>query len=195
MGRKLGLTLDHVIAAAAEIADRDGLDSLTLASLASTLGVKSPSLYNHVAGLDGLRRQLTLSAASQLSDELADSVAGKDPIEALRSAAIRLRRFAHRHPGLYDSLLPAPSPEQDPELAEALGESVQIIGSVLTDLDVDQTAIIPFVRALRAVVHGFVDIELRGGFGLPEDLDDSFAVAVDLVVDAITADSNRRRAS
>jgi AcrR family transcriptional regulator len=189
MGRKLGLTLEQVVEAAAEIADRDGLGALSLASVAEALGVRSPSLYNHVEGLAGLRRQLTLNASSLLSAELADSVEGLEATEALRAVAGQLRSFAHRHPGLYDSLLPAPTPGEDPELAAALGQSVSVVGSVLADMDVDPTAVIPLIRALRASVHGFVDLELRGGFGLPEDIDDSFTTTIDLVIQAIAAHS------
>jgi len=31
------------------------------------------------------------------------------------------------------------------------------------------------VRTVRSAVHGFVMLELAGGFGLPEDVDASFA--------------------
>ncbi len=192
MGRKLGLTLDQVVEAAADIADRDGLDALSLASVASALGIRSPSLYNHVAGLPGLRRQLTLHASSLLAAELADSVNGLEATDALRAVAEHLRSFAHRHPGLYDSLLPAPTPEEDPEVATALRESVDVVGSVLVEMNVDPTSVIPLIRALRASVHGFVDLELRGGFGLPEDIDDSFATTIDLVIDAIATHATTR---
>jgi hypothetical protein len=133
--------------------------------------------------------------SSLLSAELAASIDGHDPTEALKAAATQLRGFAHRHPGLYDSLLPAPTPDEDPEVAAALGEPVQIVGSVLAGMGVDPTAVIPLVRTLRATVHGFVDIELRGGFGLPDDLDVSFATAVGVVVDAIVAESSSRAGS
>jgi AcrR family transcriptional regulator len=189
MGRKLGLTREQVVEAAAEIADRDGLGALSLASLASTLGVRSPSLYNHVDGLAGLRRQLTFHASSLLTVELANSVDGLEGIGALRAVAEQLRSFAHRHPGLYDTLLPAPTPDEDPELAAALREPVTVVASVLEGMDVDPTTVIPLIRALRASVHGFVDLELRGGFGLPDDIDDSFAVTIDLVIEAIAAHS------
>jgi AcrR family transcriptional regulator len=189
MGRKLGLTLERVIEAAAEIADRDGLDALSLASLAATLGVRSPSLYNHVDGLDGLRRQLALHTSSLLASDLADSVHGLEGTEALRAIAGQLRSFAHRHPGLYDSLLPAPTPDEDPELAAALRESVDVVGSVLAGMDIDPATVIPLIRALRASVHGFVDLELRGGFGLPDNIDDSFTTSVNLVIEAIAAHS------
>ena len=189
MGRKLGLTLEQVVAAAAEIADGDGLDALSLASVASMLEVRSPSLYNHVDGLAGLRRQLTLHASSLLTADLADCVVGLEGTEALTAIAEQLRSFAHRHPGLYNSLLPAPTPDEDPEVAAALREPVTVVASVLDGIDIDPTTIIPLIRALRASVHGFVDLELRGGFGLPDDIDNSFTTTINLVIEAIATHS------
>lgn len=189
MGRKLGLTLDQVVAAAADIADRDGLGSLSLATLASKLGVRSPSLYSHVDGLAGLRRQLTLHASGLLAAELAERIDELEGTEALRAIAEHLRSFALRHPGLYDTFLPAPTPAEDPEVAAALREPVTVIASVLDGMNVDPTTVIPLIRALRASVHGFVDIELQGGFGLPDDIDDSFTTTIDLVIQAIATHS------
>jgi AcrR family transcriptional regulator len=189
MGRKRGLTREQVVEAAADIADRDGLGALSLATLASTLGVRSPSLYSHVDGLAGLRRQLTFHAAGQLTAELAESVEGLEGVAALRAIAERLRSFALRHPGLYGTFLPAPTPEEDPEVAAALREPVTVIASVLEGMDVDPATVIPLIRALRASVHGFVDIELGGGFGIPDDIDDSFTTTIDLVIEAIAAHS------
>ena len=189
MGRKLGLTVEQVVEAAAEIADRDGLDALSLAKVASALGVKSPSLYTHVRGLAGLRRQLALHGSGLLAVELAASVDGLDGVDALRTIAEQLRSFAHRHPGLNNSFLPAPTPDEDPEVAAALLEPVTVIASVLNGMDVDPTTVIPLIRALRAAVHGFVDLELKGGFGLPDNIDASFTTTINLVIEAIAAHS------
>ena len=102
---------------------------------------------------------------------------------------MHLRAFALRQPGLYGAFLPAPKPDEDPEVAAALLEPVTVVASVLDGMGVDPTAVIPLVRALRASVHGFVTIELGGGFGLPENIDDSFTTTIDLVIDAIAAHS------
>ena len=185
MGRKLGLTLDDVVAQAAEIADRDGLDQLSLASVASGLGVRSPSLYNHVDGLPGLRRQLAIRTGRLMADDMAQATGDREPTDALRAIAASYRRFALTHPGLYASTLPAPRPDEDPEVADALAEPVTVVVSVLERMGIDPSDAIPLIRALRASIHGFVDIELGGGFGLPDDIDDSFTTTVDLVVSAI----------
>ena len=190
MGRKLGLTLEKVIVAAAEIADRDGLDALSLASVASRLGVRSPSLYNHVDGLAGLRRQLSMHASRMLTAEVADSAKGLESAEALKAIAEQLRSFALRHPGLYDSFLPAPTPQEDPEVAAALAQPIAVVAAVLVEMGVDPATVISLIRALRAAVHGFVHLELRGGFGLPHDIDDSFTTTINLVIEAIAAHSS-----
>lgn len=187
MGRKLGLTLEQVVEAAAEIADRDGLSAVSLASVASQLGVRSPSLYNHVDGLPGLRRQLAFRASGLLAAEMSNSVDGLAGTEALRVLAIQYRSFAHRHPGLYATFLPAPTPDEDPELAAALSEPVNVVGSILTAMNIDPITVIPLIRALRSSVHGFVDLELGGSFGLPDDIDESFTTTINLVIAAISS--------
>jgi hypothetical protein len=52
--------------------------------------------------------------------------------------------------------------------------------------------VVPLIRALRASVHGFVHLELSGGFGLPDDVDDSFATTINLVIDAIASHAPAR---
>jgi AcrR family transcriptional regulator len=187
MGRKRGLTLDQVVDAAGEIADRDGLEALSLASVASALDVRSPSLYSHVEGLGGLRRQLAFHAAAELTADLRESVSGLEATDALVTIAHRYRSFARRRPGLYAALLPSPTPEDDPELAAALGEPVVVVGSVLAEIGIDASAVVPLVRALRSTIHGFVDLEMKGGFGLRDDIDESFTVAIDVFIAAIAA--------
>ncbi len=53
-GPRQALSLDRIIAAAIEIADRDGLAALSMARLAQELGSAPMSLYRHVANKDEL---------------------------------------------------------------------------------------------------------------------------------------------
>lgn len=48
------LSRDRIVTTARDLADRDGLDSVTLRRLATELGVHVTSLYNHVATLDDI---------------------------------------------------------------------------------------------------------------------------------------------
>ena len=51
MSPRAGLSADRVTALALEIVDRDGPDALTLARVAESAGVATPSLYKHIGGL------------------------------------------------------------------------------------------------------------------------------------------------
>lgn len=185
MGQKAGLDLEDVVDVAARIADSHGLEAATLSAVARELGIKTPSLYNHVAGLEGLRRQLAMRGSRILLEEFTDAVGERRGSEALRVVAAVDRRFAKEHPGLYQSFLPAPTEEEDPELYSALAEPVFAIAHLLLDMGIPQGDAIHLIRALRATLHGFLDLEAKDGFGQPVDIDDSFDAAVDLMIGGI----------
>ncbi len=185
MGKKVGLTLEDVIAAASTIADRDGLEAASLSAVASALGIKTPSLYNHVAGLAGLRRQMGMHAAHRLAEVFAEAAAGGPAADVLRKSAHGIRDFASQHPGLYAAMLPAPKPGEDDELYEALAAPVAVLVEVLIDAGVDEDRAIDVIRGLRSMAHGFADLELKGGFGMPVDVDRSFDRALDAVIDGV----------
>jgi AcrR family transcriptional regulator len=185
MGEKRGLSAEAVVDAAVAIADHDGLEAATLATVAARLGIRSPSLYHYFAGADGLKRALALRGAAALGDELRAAAAGRSGRAALRALARAYRQFAHRHPGLYAAMLPAPRPGQDDVLYAALGEPVALVGAVLAELGVSSRRTVPVVRALRSLLHGFVTLERDGGFGMPEDVDASFDAAVELFTRAL----------
>ena len=71
--------LDHerVVVAAEAVVDRDGWQDLTMTALAAELGVKVPSLYNHVPNLDALRGELQIRTMAALGAELQRAVMGK----------------------------------------------------------------------------------------------------------------------
>lgn len=52
--RRTPLTRDQVLATALGIADRDGLDAVTMRSVGDALGVQAMSLYHHVANKDAI---------------------------------------------------------------------------------------------------------------------------------------------
>lgn len=187
MGRKAGITLEDVVEAAAAIADRDGLDAATLTAVAGELGIKTPSLYNHLRGLSGLRRLLAIHGSQLLLKTFEEAIGDLEGAEALRSVARADRQFARDHRGLYDSFLPAPRPDEDPELYEAMAEPVFLIAHVLLDMGIPQSEAIHLIRALRALLHGFLDLEAKEGFGMPVGIDASFDASVELIIGGIEA--------
>jgi AcrR family transcriptional regulator len=195
MARKRGIESQQVVAAAATIADAEGLAAVTLARVAAALDVASPSLYSHVDGVAGLRRALALRAAAGLAAALSTGIEGRVGVDALRTLAHAYRAFAIQHPGQYAAIDTTPSQADDDELFAALAASVPAITAVLTGLGLPASDAVPVIRTLRSALHGFVMLEASGGFGLPGDIDQSFDVLVDTVIAGIAARAGGRVAT
>ena len=53
---RAGLDKNVVVEKAAQLANKMGIDQIQLKTLAESLSIQPPSLYNHIRGLDDLRR-------------------------------------------------------------------------------------------------------------------------------------------
>jgi len=179
MPRRPGLTRESVVERAAELVDREGLPALSLAQLARSLGVRAPSLYNHVDGLDDLRGALRLRGLERLERRIARAAVGRARRDALVAVAEAYRAFAGEHPGLYALTAGAggggAGSGRDAAAAEAAGSRVVgIVLDVLRGYGLEGDEALHAVRALRSSLHGFVSLERAGAFELPLDLDASF---------------------
>lgn len=181
MPSRTRLTADRITDAAAELVDDDGYASLTLGAVADALGVRPPSLYNHVDGLDEIRRRLRVRAIEQLGDQLLRAAVGRSGDDAVRAVARAYRSFALAHRGLYAATVPS-SEAADDEVQRAGARVVDTVVAALSDLDLGPDQAIHATRTLRAAVHGFVDLELAGGFGLAQSPDDTFEWMTELLV-------------
>jgi AcrR family transcriptional regulator len=172
---RAGLDAAAVVEAAARLADAEGLESLTLARLASALGVRAPSLYAHVDGLEDLRRRLGARGARELADELGRAAAGRAGSEALSAVAEAYREYARAHPGTYAAVQRARDLSASPGGAEAAAAVVDVVLAVLRGYGLEGADALHATRAIRAALHGFALLESVGGFALELSVDDSFA--------------------
>ena len=173
MAHRAGLDTQHVVAAAAELIDSGGVDALTLAALAERLHVRISSLYNHITGLDGLRRELALLAMRGLTEALVRATIGKSGDAAIFALGNAYRGYATSHPGLYAMLQRVP-PNADDEVRTVSFAPVEVTLAVLTGFGLQGDEAIHATRALRSALHGFVLLETAGGFALDVSVDESF---------------------
>ncbi|MEP7053904.1 MAG: WHG domain-containing protein [Actinomycetota bacterium] len=162
-----------MVAEAMRVADEVGLDKLTLAEVAARLGVRLPSLYKHVAGLDALRGHVAVAAGRELGAALVAASVGRAGIDALLALSDAYRAFAHRRPGAYAATVRAPDPLDTPAVAVATAV-LKVVFDVLAGFGLTGDDAIDATRGWRALLHGFVAIEAAGGYRMPQDLDRSF---------------------
>ena len=168
---RAGLTRAGVIAAAAGIADDEGLEAVTVARVAARLGVRSPSIYNHVDGLAGLRAGIAAAALAELYERLRDAAVGRTGSDALLALADAYRGYALAHPGGYQALQ---VPGDDPVQQQRAGEVVELLARLLEPWGLSDHDAVHAIRALRSAMHGFVDLERAGGFAIDLSLDESY---------------------
>ena len=183
---RAGLTELLVIEEAERLADEVGLPRMTLAALAGRLGVRQPSLYKHIEGMDGLVRSISVRAKNELAYVLARAAVGRERADALTSIANAYRAWALEHPGRYAAAQSSPAPGDTEDQVASLAV-VQVATDILAGYKLDEDDAIDATRALRSALHGFITLESSGGFGLPVDIDRSFARLVNGIATAFSS--------
>ena len=174
MARRRRLNRERVIAQAVTMVNRNGrVQDLSLTALSKALGVRTPSLYNHIAGLEDLRQGMALFALQQLTRDIKEATVGLVGAEALTAIATAYRRFALANPGVYPLTVVAPEPDEE-ALVALSQELVQTVLLVLASYGVHGDDAIHAIRGLRALLHGFITLESAQGYKLPLDTEESF---------------------
>jgi AcrR family transcriptional regulator len=161
---------EEVVAAARAIVERDGVDGLTMRSVADEMQIKAPSLYKHVTGKGAIEIALVALALAEMGEALHAALARADgdgdrerPVAALLAA---YRRHALAHPNLY-RLATAGRLARDqlpPGLEDWAGEPFATV-----------TGDAHRAQALWSFAHGMVILELDGRFPDGSDLDTTWA--------------------
>jgi AcrR family transcriptional regulator len=173
MAPRAGIDRARVVGVAAGLADEVGLEALALAQVAAQLGVKLPSLYNHVDGLPGLRHELALLGLRQLYERLSRAAIGKAEDTALIAVGQAYRAYIVEHPGVYAATVRAPA-AGDLEMLQISQAIIEVVLAVLAPYGLDEDSAIHAVRGLRSVAHGFATLELAGGFAMALSCDESY---------------------
>jgi AcrR family transcriptional regulator len=156
--RRGALTRERILEAAIGLADRDGIESLSMRKLGDELGVEAMSLYNHVRNkvdmLDGM--------VDAVFSEIDLSASGEDWRLAMRKRAISARQALLRHPwaiGLMESrATPGPA---------TLRHHDAVLGSLRTaGFSIDMAA--HAYSILDGYIYGFTLTELTLPFGSSE---------------------------
>jgi AcrR family transcriptional regulator len=180
-----------VTEAGATLADEVGSAQLSMGLLAERLGVKTPSLYKHIAGLADLHHRIAVLAMNEIADAIRDSIAGRAGKDALAAGAQAMRAFARRYPGRYEvgnaALLTGP----DDPLLPASHRVMDTWAAMLHGYHLDPTDEIHAMRMLRSVLHGFAVLETTGSFQVDASTDASYTWIIEFLDHGLAATSSR----
>ncbi|MFD8689129.1 TetR/AcrR family transcriptional regulator [Streptomyces sp. NPDC059651] len=159
---RAGLSAERLVRAGAELADEVGFEQVTVSALARRFDVKVASLYSHLKNSHDLKTGIALLALEELADRGASALAGRAGKDALSAFADVYRDYAREHPGRYT----AAQFRLDPEAAAASagGRHARMTRAILRGYDLTEPDQTHAVRLLGSVFHGYVSLEMQGGF-------------------------------
>ena len=156
---------DTIIQTAWDLIEEHGLDQVSLSKLAKTLGIKAPSLYNHIANKTDLLRavnSLTMLRLMAFVGAAIDAVGPPtgDNLDArLFAMADAYRHYAYAHPAIYQLFINSHAEVNPtiPSVITAVGKLEALTGE-LAGPENSLNAL----RGFWALVHGFIALEMAG---------------------------------
>jgi AcrR family transcriptional regulator len=170
---------ESIIKMARDTIEQEGIEELSLARLASKLGIKPPSLYRHVPNKAELIQAVITFTFEQLfqSYEAAIQASGGDEKEQLRVIFRTHRSFAHANPETYVLAFTTTRSEQraSEQMLERLVLPIQALMATIAGGEKSLLAL----RGALSLVHGFVMLELKDQFKRGGDLTEAFEASVE----------------
>ncbi|WP_336160677.1 TetR/AcrR family transcriptional regulator [Amycolatopsis sp. VC5-11] len=197
---------EEVKSAALDQLAAGGAQAISINAIAKQLGVSGPALYRYFSSRDELLNVLVIDAYHDLRDAMARALgAGAPDTEArIRQLAAAYRSWAREEPHRYELLFKAPFPGYDAHakpLADAARALMGVVLGVLHDPDTagkpyDNEEVLDARRAntenhqlavaLWSRLHGFVSLEIGGGFtAMGLDADALFETEVQVLTDRV----------
>jgi AcrR family transcriptional regulator len=157
------LSREIIVNAALTFLDREGWDALTINALATQLGTKGPSLYNHVDSLEDLRRTVRMRVIDDIITMLSRVGEGRARDDAVLIMAGAYRSYAHHHPGRYSAFTRMPlAGGDDPEFTAATKGAAAPVIAVLSSYGLSGDEAFYAALEFWSALHGFVLLEMTG---------------------------------
>ena len=169
MGSKR-VTKERIISEAIRLIEEKEQSVISLHELARRLGIKTPSLYNHIKNTRDLQHEVFRYAIDKFVANQNAATAGKQKDEAVRAFAEAYYQFAKENKGLYRLIMSMPLDNDDTEKELAL-PLLETVVKLLSDYGLQDETIAHWQRVLRAILHGFISQEDLGYFYFYKDTD------------------------
>lgn len=179
---KTKITLERIMEVTVIVANKKGLFQVTLNDVSNALGIKTPSLYNHVSGIHDLYVHLSIYALKQYTETLTNSAIGLAKRDALEAIANASYEFSVNHPVLLNAI-------ENPMLLdnELINQSkehiVHFILKILKPYGFNPSKSIHITRSLRSYLYGFSMLSSQSLFQMNEDYHESFKLGLNALLD------------
>lgn len=178
---RTGLSKEEIIQKAAQLANEKGLSYVTVTTLSNYLGIKKPSLYNHMKTIDDVVKSIMIYGWRYVSEDIPAGITGENPKENLKNYAKAVYRFAMDNPGIFEAMLWYNKYESK-ELLAATEGLYQFFFEQTERLGIERILANHFLRTYRSFLEGFILLEIHHSFGNPISVSESFEISLDVLL-------------
>jgi AcrR family transcriptional regulator len=157
-----------ILAAARDLLEADGEAAVTMRAIAARLGIRAPSLYKHFADKAAIEVGLIAIGFEELAAAL--ETASARSARPVADIARAYRNWALAHPHLYRLVNDRPLPRE----RLPAGLEARAAKPLLVAVGGDQS----LARAVWALAHGLVSLELAGRFPPGADVDSAWEAGI-----------------
>lgn len=150
---------DAVIKVASELADKEGLSKVSLKTVAELLGIRTPSLYNHVESLEELLREIAHRGMAEMNEKMRDEAIGFSGEEAIGKVGIAYLEYVSQHPGVYETIQWAHWHENDRTMA-LYKDYMELLERLIYSCGFGEESTELGKKLLPSVLHGYSTLEL-----------------------------------
>lgn len=172
-------TTATIVAAGREALEARGSAGLTMQAVATSVGVRAPSLYKRIRDRDALLSAVAEAVVDDLAARLTSVAATTTPMtnghDTMEILADEFRAFAHDHPEGFRLIFTASAP------LDALDRAAQPVLTASAAL-VGEADALKAARLFTSWTTGFLQMELAGAFRLGGDVDDAFSYGLRVII-------------
>lgn len=177
----MSITRDTVIQAASDIADEDGLNKVSLKVVAEKLHIKTPSLYNHIEGIDDLLREVAHNGMKKMNDQMTKAAVGNAGDEAIKSISVEYFKSIMAHPGVYEIIQWAHW-HGNSETEVIYNEYKALMMKLILTCNFKTHNTDEILSLLMSILHGYSSLELGKSFKYPEEVIKGLINSIDTVL-------------
>ena len=174
-------TKADVIQTAADIADKNGLNNVSLKVVAESLNIRTPSLYNHIDSLESLLREIAHNGMKTMNERMMQAAIGKIGDDAVKSVGITYLNYMIEHPGIYETIQWATWHGTE-ETGKIFDNYLSLLKTLALSCNFNPTNIDEILNLLTGVLHGYTTLQLRYALSRPDEVRAALSTALDTVL-------------
>ena len=181
MAAPIGISKTQVIDAAEQILTEKGnIADISLSEVADKTGIRVQSLYAHVDGMNGLRREIALRSLNQLAHTVTDAALGRSGLTAVEAILQAQLTFAITRPGSFAATIHPPGDDQ--ELRDAIAAVQRPLDLVLERLGITDPEKTHWTRLVLSSIYGYSLLSRDQQLTLPISPENSSQYLVSVLV-------------